>query len=77
MATYDIEMTDTFGGEANYCWVKRAKVEAKSLRGAFRAARNALELIGRWRIDMDCGDFRRYVPQPGAPVCVFVQVSYR
>ena len=25
--TYDIEYTDTFGGEANYCWVKRAKAK--------------------------------------------------
>jgi len=73
LTTYDIEMTDTYGGEANYCWVKRVKVKASSMRGAFRAARNALDLLGRWRIDMDCGDFRRYVPQPGAPVCVFVQ----
>ncbi len=23
---YNIEYTDTFGGEANYCWVKRASV---------------------------------------------------
>lgn len=22
------EMTDTFGGEANYCWVKRGTIEA-------------------------------------------------
>jgi hypothetical protein len=25
---YDIEMTDTFAGEANYCWVRRATIEA-------------------------------------------------
>lgn len=24
--TYNVEYTDTFGGEANYCWVRRAKV---------------------------------------------------
>jgi len=24
---YQIEVTDTFGGEANYCWVKRERVE--------------------------------------------------
>ena len=24
--TYNVEYTDTFGGEANYCWVNRAKV---------------------------------------------------
>ena len=23
MCTWDIEVTDTFGGEANYCWVNR------------------------------------------------------
>jgi len=23
MNTYEIEITDTFGGEANYCWVRR------------------------------------------------------
>ena len=26
MDIYDVELTDTYGGEANYCWVKRAKV---------------------------------------------------
>ena len=26
MHTYNIEYTDTFGGEANYCWVKRATI---------------------------------------------------
>lgn len=24
---YDIELTDTFGGEANYSWVKRVELE--------------------------------------------------
>lgn len=31
MNTYDIEYTDTFGGEANYCWVKRATVAMPEL----------------------------------------------
>jgi len=30
MNTYFFEMTDTFGGEKNYCWIKRFKVTAKS-----------------------------------------------
>ena len=34
--TYFIEMTDTFGGEANYCWVNRFIVSASSPRGAMR-----------------------------------------
>ena len=34
--TYFIEVTDTFGGEANYCWVNRFLVSASSPRGAMR-----------------------------------------
>ena len=34
MNTYQFEITDTFGGEANYCWVKHYQVEANSLHGA-------------------------------------------
>jgi len=33
---YFIEQTDTFGGEANYCWVNRFIVRASSPRGAMR-----------------------------------------
>lgn len=33
---YFIEMTDTFGGDANYCWVNRFIVTASSHRGAMR-----------------------------------------
>jgi hypothetical protein len=31
MYTYSVEYTDTFGGEANYCWVRRATVEMPEL----------------------------------------------
>lgn len=31
MLTYDVEYTDTFGGEANYCWAKRATVTVPDL----------------------------------------------
>jgi len=31
MNSYKIEYTDTFGGEANYCWVKRAKIHMPEL----------------------------------------------
>jgi hypothetical protein len=29
--TYDVEYTDTFAGEANYCWVKRETVTMPEL----------------------------------------------
>ena len=33
-AFYYVEVTDTFSGEANYCWVRRYKVRANTARGA-------------------------------------------
>ena len=33
---YFVEMTDTYGGEANYCWVNRFLVSASTPRGAMR-----------------------------------------
>lgn len=34
MNTFYFEMTDTFGGELNYCWLYRFTIEAKSLHSA-------------------------------------------
>lgn len=34
MLHFFVEITDTFGGEANYSWVTRHKVRAKTERGA-------------------------------------------
>ena len=33
-STYTFEVTDTFGGEANYCWKREHSFEAVSLHGA-------------------------------------------
>lgn len=65
MNTYDIEVTDTFGGEANYCWVDRYTIEANSIRGAV----NKLARIrgGGWRFDH--GDmFSAHSSMNGHPV---------
>ena len=63
---YFIEMTDTFGGEANYCWVHRFIVSASSPRGAMR------------RVCARTGDSVRSVgcdrwDAVGACVCYFVE----
>ena len=34
MNHYIVEITDTFGGEFNYSWIRRYIVKAKSMRGA-------------------------------------------
>ena len=69
---YYIEVTDTFGSEANYSWVRRYKTEAKSFRGAI--TKLAKHYGSGWRNDMNCGDFMRYVI-PGSCVCAFVSCA--
>lgn len=46
MSTYNIEYTDTFAGESNYSWVKRATIQARDDRAAIRAAKAAIGLTG-------------------------------
>ncbi len=50
--TFYIEVTDTFGGETNYCWIRRYAVKAKTERGAMRVIGNHEEVYLRcdgWR----------------------------
>lgn len=39
---YTVEYTDTFGGEANYCWVRRAVLPTPTAEWGTRAYRQAL-----------------------------------
>lgn len=63
---YFIEMTDTFSGEANYCWVHRFIVSASTERGAMRKVASktgfAVRSVGCDRWDA-----------VGACVCYFVE----
>jgi hypothetical protein len=36
---YAVEFTDTFGGEANYCWIERLTVRAADTKKAITAAK--------------------------------------
>lgn len=73
----EIEVTDTFGGEANYSWVKRT--EHDLAKPTVRAiARKVRELAG-WptliRMDIeDYGDQLTFRPRGLAQVC-FVTVE--
>ena len=64
-----VEMTDTFRGEANYSWVNRFMVKAKTKRGAI--GKVTRETGYHARIDWDNGDSARYNVQ-GACICYFV-----
>jgi hypothetical protein len=62
---YDIEVTDTFAGEANYCWVKRGRTRAKSRRGVVRAVKALAGWDGWCRVRVeDLGDM--FVVRPTA-----------
>ena len=67
--TFHLEVTDTFGGDANYCWVKRYAVRARTARGAMRVL--ARHYGGYWNLDYDCGDLQRYNMHRAA-ICCFV-----
>ena len=68
---YFVEMTDTFGGDANYSWVKRLHVRASSVVGAIRKARTHWGCTDRITKAWGDGETRRYNVQ-GACVCLFV-----
>lgn len=66
---YFVELTDTFGGEANYSWVTRFKVHASSIVSAVRKVSKQTGL--NFRKQWDSGDLVRYDSKSGA-TCLFV-----
>lgn len=74
----EVEYTDTFGGEANYCWVKRETLTLPvgiSDTAIMRRAKAAMGLTGaRGRVE-SYGDGFRFVPYRSATV-MFVQTVY-
>ena len=73
MAKFTIEVTDTFGGEANYSWVKRFTFHASSFRGAVGML--AREYATGWRKVIECADYCQY-KLTGAGITAFVTVEH-
>mgnify|MGYP001335309555 CR=1 FL=1 len=61
-----VEITDTYGGEANYSWVTRHIIRAKSERGAVNA------LSRRSGINWHSVGCERYDSRSGA-TCAFIR----
>ena len=60
---YFLELTDTFGGEANYLWVRRYKIIAASEKQALTKFKREYFGIGhnqRHKIEYDTGDVTGY-----------------
>lgn len=68
---WEWEVTDTFGGEANYCWV--TKGTAKTWRGAVRACRAAMGLSGKYaQVDTSSDVMTIRPPKKGPCIIGFV-----
>lgn len=67
-----IEMTDTYGEDANYSWVNRFLVSASSFLGACRKIGKETGL--NFSLDYNAGDFARYNAK-NACICIFVYES--
>ena len=67
--TFHIEITDTFGGEANYCWKREYRVKASSPRGAITQIAKAQG--AGWNKTHGDFDQTRY-DIDGACICAFV-----
>lgn len=73
---FQIEYTDTFGGEANYSWVRRETLEVAdniSTRELKRLAKGAIGLSGTRGLWSDYGDTMEFKPR-GMCAVMFVTV---
>lgn len=71
---YAVEFTDTFAGEANYCWVVRFTVRAANLKQAItRAKKHRYGLHVPGHIKIDYGDIFVRTDIKGAAVCTFIE----
>jgi ABC-type anion transport system duplicated permease subunit len=74
MNTYNIEITDTYGGQSNYSWVQRLQVKAKSMQGAISKASRHYGYKG-FRLENWCGDYASYSLR-GACIIAFITVEF-
>lgn len=78
MVKFTVEYTDTFGGEANYCWVKRAEFTLDGASSRTVILRKAKALVGltgvRGRTE-DYGDMLKFTPYKSCTV-MFVKDNY-
>ena len=66
-----VEITDCYGGEPNYSWVRRYKVNAVSERGALQKANRQHGY--RWRKYNDDGDSVSYRSYSDATCCFITE----
>jgi hypothetical protein len=74
-----VEYTDTYGGESNYSWVRRATIQAEDWRETatvMRRAKKAVGISGLRGKTYDYGDMIEFRPY-GMATVMFVTVDDR
>ena len=72
MNQYYIEITDTFGGEANYSWIQRYKIKAKSKKGAMQKLSRSTGWNFRYEYDIPDESFTSRYKVKNNCVCCFI-----
>jgi len=76
MITLEVELTDTFGGEANYSWVKRDQLTTeKSSRRAIVQKAKAWAGITGIRCDVDRHDSFITIKPRGLCQIIFINIE--
>ena len=67
---WQLEVTDTFSGSPNYCWVIRGTSKAKTRRGVIEAIKTLAGWRGWVRVNAtDFGDMIEVRPTANSGVC--------
>ena len=78
--TAHIEMTDTFNGQANYCWIKQetfdVDIDTTTQRQVERRARALVGLTGVRCTRSDYGDREVRWDVQGANICAFLTYDW-
>lgn len=74
MSRWDVTLTDTFGGEANFAWARRFIVHPKrdDATTVMRAARKAAGLTGMRGLTVDYGDEITFEPRGQCVILIAV-----
>ncbi len=73
MMEYFVEMTDTFGGEANYSWCNRFLVKANTARGAISKVTRETGIPGRYEYGHEIDSIRYNCPKYN--ICYFLMIA--
>lgn len=77
MGKWDLEVTDTFGGQANYCWVDRCTIHAKSDRTVIRELKRMMGITGEHADVSDFGETYEVRPTGRNAPCIVGFATWR